>query len=69
MKEYKTYEDAAKRLEEIVAQLESGELPLEKSIRLFEEGGKLTSFCYDTLKNAEQKIKILTLPEENADEQ
>lgn len=69
MKEYKTYEDAAKRLEEIVAQLESGELPLEKSIRLFEEGSKLTSFCYDTLKNAEQKIKILTLPEENADEQ
>lgn len=69
MKEYKTYEDAAKRLEEIVAQLESGELPLEESIRLFEEGSKLTSFCYDTLKNAEQKIKILTLPEENADEQ
>lgn len=69
MKEYKTYEDAAARLETIVARLESGDLPLEESLALFEEGSKLTAFCYDTLKNAEQKIKILTLPEENADEQ
>lgn len=69
MKEYKTYEDAAQRLEEIVLQLESGELPLEESLGLFEEGSKLAAFCYDTLKHAEQKIKLLTLPEENTDEQ
>ena len=51
------YESAVLRLEEIVTQLENSELPLEKAIRLFEEGTKLlTSFCYDTLQKAEQKI-------------
>lgn len=50
------YESAVLRLEEIVTQLENSELPLEKAINLFEEGTKLTSFCYDTLQKAEQKI-------------
>lgn len=50
------YESAVLRLEEIVTQLENSELPLEKVIKLFEEGTKLTSFCYDTLQKAEQKI-------------
>ncbi len=50
------YESAVLRLEEIVTQLENSELPLEKAIKLFEEGTKLTSFCYDTLQKAEQKI-------------
>ena len=50
------YGSAVLRLEEIVTQLENSELPLEKAIKLFEEGTKLTSFCYDTLQKAEQKI-------------
>ena len=50
------YGSAVLRLEESVTQLENSELPLEKAIRLFEEGTKLTSFCYDTLQKAEQKI-------------
>ncbi len=50
------YESAVLRLEEIVTQLENSELPLEKAIKLFEEGTKLTSFFYDTLQKAEQKI-------------
>lgn len=50
------YEESVKRLEEIVEKLESGELSLEESIKLFEEGTKLTASCYDILKNAEQKI-------------
>ncbi len=50
------YEQAVKRLEEIVEGLESGELPLEESMRLFEEGTKLSTDCYELLKNAEQKI-------------
>lgn len=56
MTKKKDYESAVLRLEEIVTQLENSELPLEKAIKLFEEGTKLTSFCYDTLQKAEQKI-------------
>lgn len=56
----KTYEEDIKRLEEIVALLEKGDLPLEDSLKLFEEGTKLSSSCYKTLKNAEQKITVLS---------
>lgn len=54
-----TYEKAIKRLEKIVDTLESGELSLDESIALFEEGTKLCKFCNDALNNAEQKIKSL----------
>lgn len=52
----KTYETAVKRLQEIVKLLENGGLPLDESVKLFEEGAKLAKFCNDELKNAEQKI-------------
>ena len=55
-----TYESAIKRLEEIVALLEKNEVTLDESMKLFEEGTKLTAFCTDKLKNAEQKIIELT---------
>lgn len=61
----KKYEDNIKRLEEIVALLEKGELSLDESLKLFEEGTKLSSQCYQTLKNAEQKITVLN--SENSD--
>ena len=46
-------------LESLVEELESGELPLEKAMKKFEEGIKLTRRCQAALKNAEQKIEIL----------
>lgn len=54
-----TYESAMKRLQEIVKALESGGLPLDTSVKLFEEGARLAKFCNDELKNAEQKIIAL----------
>lgn len=56
----KTYEEAFSRLEEIVALLEKGNMPLEESLKLFEEGTSLSSFCYSTLNNAQQKVIKLT---------
>lgn len=68
MKEYKTYEEAVERLSRIVTLLETGDQPLEETLALFEEGTQLTAFCYGKLKDAQQKIKILTIPEENENE-
>ncbi len=55
-----TYETAIKRLEEIVGILEKNEVSLDESMKLFEEGTKLTAFCSAKLKEAEQKITELT---------
>lgn len=46
-------------LEELVDELESGDLPLEKAMQKFEEGIKLTRACQTALKDAEQKVEIL----------
>ncbi len=54
-----TFEEALKGLEEIVAKLESGETRLEESIRLFEEGMRLSAFCQKRLDEADRKIEIL----------
>ena len=54
------YEHAMIRLEEIVAALESGESSLEESMKLFEEGIKLSNTCYETLQKSEQKITLIT---------
>lgn len=54
------FEEAMARLQEIVAKLESGEESLENSMKLFEEGAKLSAHCYETLEKAEQKITELT---------
>ena len=48
------YEDAVSRLEEIVEALESGDKSLDESMKLFEEGTKLCSYCNELLKNAKQ---------------
>jgi len=47
-------------LETIVQELESGDLSLEKSMKRFEEGIKLSKFCSDTLDATEKKITLLT---------
>ena len=60
-----TFEEAMQKLETIVRQLESGEETLDRSLKLFEEGTKLSAFCYDQLQRAEQKITEVTKVEEN----
>ena len=52
-------EKALADLESIVDELESGDLPLEKAMKKFEEGIKLTRSCQAALKEAEQKVEIL----------
>ena len=52
-------EEAMQRLEEIVSQLENEKLPLEKSLKLYEEGVKLASKCANELEVAKRKIQIL----------
>jgi exodeoxyribonuclease VII small subunit len=46
-------------LENLVEELESGDLPLEKAMKKFEDGIKLTRACQAALKEAEQKVEIL----------
>lgn len=64
-----TYESVVKRLEEIIEQMEGGELSLDKSLQLFEEGMKLCAFCNNALNNAEQKIRLLSDLEKEADDE
>jgi exodeoxyribonuclease VII small subunit len=58
-----SFEKALKQLEEIVHKLESGDLGLEDSLQLFEEGIKLSRFCSKKLELAERKIEMLTKDE------
>ena len=58
------YEISFRRLEEIAALLEEGSLPLEQSLKLFEEGAGLAARLQKTLEAAEQKLTTLRLQEE-----
>ena len=53
------FEECLERLERIVQELEKGEIPLEKSLTLFEEGMQLSSACRKELEQAEGKVEIL----------
>lgn len=55
----KTFESSLAELEEIVTKLETGDLPLEDSLDLFEAGIKLSRQCRERLANAERRIEIL----------
>ena len=55
----KPFETSLAELEEIVNKLESGDLPLESSLELFEAGIKLSRECRERLTNAERRIEIL----------
>ena len=55
----KTFESSLEQLELIVRELEQGELPLERSLELFEQGVKLSRECQDRLNQAERRIEIL----------
>ena len=63
-----TFEAAITQLSDIVARLESGGESLDESLRLFEDGTKLASFCYEKLRGAEQKITEITELEDDRKE-
>lgn len=61
------FEQSISELEDIVKQLEKGELSLEESLKQFEKGINLARGCQDVLNQAEQKIQILTSTDSNLD--
>lgn len=54
-----SYEEAYEELETLVARMESGELPLEQSVALYERGQRLAAHCQALLEEAELKIKLV----------
>jgi exodeoxyribonuclease VII small subunit len=55
----KDFESALAELDTIVKTLEEGDLPLEKSLELYERGVRLARFCHSTLEGAERRIELL----------
>jgi exodeoxyribonuclease VII small subunit len=70
-----TFEKAMQQLEKIVEELEAGEMPLETSLKKFEEAVRLSRFCSEKLDESEKKIALLLktpdggLKEEPVDEE
>ncbi len=56
-----SFEDAMKELESVVNRLESGDVPLEDSIKLYERGAALKAHCQKKLAEAEEKVAQITL--------
>ena len=59
MAKEKNFEASLKELEQIVEQLENGDLPLEHSLQLFEQGVRLSRDCQKRLDEAERKVELL----------
>lgn len=59
-----SFEEAMQRLEAIVAKLESGDVPLETAIDLFQEGMRLSQLCGGKLEQVESKIELLVETEQ-----
>ena len=55
----KTFEKALQQLEQIVADLEAGDIPLEKTLQKFEEGVALSTYCADCLDETEKRVSLL----------
>ncbi|HDZ77255.1 MAG TPA: exodeoxyribonuclease VII small subunit [Candidatus Omnitrophica bacterium] len=53
------FEDALKRMEKLVAELEDGKLTLEEAVKKYEEGIKLSLVCSKTLDSAKRKVEVL----------
>jgi len=64
----KSFEDSMNELKEIVDKLQSGNLPLEESIKLFQEGTKLIAFSHKKLDQIQKKVKILVEDKSNTKE-
>ena len=63
-----TFEKALSRLEKIVAELESGDFPLDDALKRYEEGVKLARLCTKKLDTAQKKVEILIKNEKNTPE-
>ncbi|MFC1631015.1 exodeoxyribonuclease VII small subunit [Candidatus Omnitrophota bacterium] len=61
------FEEALKKLEKIVDELESGKISLNDSLKKYEEGVKLSRFCHKTLQTAQKKIQVLTKKDDGWD--
>ncbi len=59
-----SFEEAFRRLEEIVDRLEMGELSLEDSLKLYEEGIKYSRICLKILNDAEKRIEVVNISED-----
>ncbi len=55
----KTFEKAMEQLEQVVADLEAGDIPLDKALQKFEEGMALSKYCGDRLDETEKKVSLL----------
>lgn len=55
----KSFEESMQHLEDIINQLESGDLPLEKALKTFEEGVKISKYCRNVLDETEKKVALL----------
>ena len=64
----KDFESALKSLEDIVVQLESGDLTLDRALELFEEGVQVSRFCNSKLEEAERKVEVLVKTTEGTKE-
>jgi exodeoxyribonuclease VII small subunit len=58
-KQSRTFESALKRLEEIVNNMESGDISLDESMKALEEGNELIKYCLNKLDDTEKKVKKL----------
>ena len=58
------FEEALEKLGALVEQMESGDLSLEESLKIFEEGIKLSKDCQNALSDAEKKVQALLLEED-----
>lgn len=61
----KTFEQSLKQLEKIVAELESGDIPIESAMKKFEEGVELSKYCSQILDETEKKVTLLMSNSEN----
>jgi len=59
MAKKKTFEESMKQLEQIVEDLEDGDLPLEDALKKFEDGVLLSKFCFQKLDETEKKVSLL----------
>ncbi len=55
-----SFESALERIEQIAAQMEAGDLPLDELVRIYEEGLRLVRFCSERLEDAEKRLMVIT---------
>ena len=62
----KTFEDSMNRLEQIVRAMERGDVPLEESLKLFQEGTELVKNCNELLQNAQLQVKKIMVSQDGS---